>query len=446
MKITGIDISDHRQFKNAKFDFTYPANHKRAGQPMDKVCFIGQSGTGKTTLLNIFWDMYNTWKNPITDTPEQRFGFRFNTQEVKIEVHIRNRISIEIDVSSLIDEDIINITKDPLTKIRYSTVPIIEKISQIDKHSIFIKDSIAREADAFLVDQDGYPKRLVTTTGQAKEDKASYLKWLYEAGSKKNIVLGDLDTVPVWLYLLNDVIEFDESTIPFLLKLGQNANASTTVSELQAWLAKNPRLELAKKCLDPILEKFFLEISPAGEAKAPLALRTKAGVQVPNKYLSTGTRQILATAIPIYKFDTEGTVILFDEPERSLFPDVQRELVEYYTGLAPTAQFFFATHSPIIAASFEPCERFILYFDENGEVKCRNGVAPVGDDPNDVLRKDFGMNPLVNEKGTDAFQKYLDLTKQAKNEPDMNRRMDLLAERAVLGNQYNFPATLHETN
>ena len=58
MKITGIEIGEYRQFKNIKFDFTYPADHAKAGQPLEKVCFIGQSGTGKTTLLNVIWDFF----------------------------------------------------------------------------------------------------------------------------------------------------------------------------------------------------------------------------------------------------------------------------------------------------------------------------------------------------------------------------------------------------
>ncbi|MEK8015262.1 MAG: hypothetical protein VSS75_000235 [Candidatus Parabeggiatoa sp.] len=32
---------------------TYPKGHKKEGMPLNKICFIGQSGTGKTSLLNI---------------------------------------------------------------------------------------------------------------------------------------------------------------------------------------------------------------------------------------------------------------------------------------------------------------------------------------------------------------------------------------------------------
>jgi GTPase SAR1 family protein len=56
MKITKIDITEYQQFKNFVLDLTYPEGHAKAGQPLDKVCFIGQSGTGKTTLLNLIED------------------------------------------------------------------------------------------------------------------------------------------------------------------------------------------------------------------------------------------------------------------------------------------------------------------------------------------------------------------------------------------------------
>ncbi len=41
------------QFKNLELELTYPNGHEKEGQPLDKICIIGQSGTGKTNLLNI---------------------------------------------------------------------------------------------------------------------------------------------------------------------------------------------------------------------------------------------------------------------------------------------------------------------------------------------------------------------------------------------------------
>ena len=53
MKITKISISDFHQFQNFELDLTYPKGHDKVGKPLDKVCFIGQSGTGKTTILEM---------------------------------------------------------------------------------------------------------------------------------------------------------------------------------------------------------------------------------------------------------------------------------------------------------------------------------------------------------------------------------------------------------
>jgi len=53
MKISQIDITEYNPFKNLTLDLTYPKGHPKEGKPLDKVCFLGQSGTGKTSLLNL---------------------------------------------------------------------------------------------------------------------------------------------------------------------------------------------------------------------------------------------------------------------------------------------------------------------------------------------------------------------------------------------------------
>jgi len=49
MKITQIDIKDYNQFQNLTLALTYPKGHEKEGQALDKICFLGQSGTGKTS-------------------------------------------------------------------------------------------------------------------------------------------------------------------------------------------------------------------------------------------------------------------------------------------------------------------------------------------------------------------------------------------------------------
>lgn len=53
MKISNLEIKNYKQFKNLTLDLTYPKGHDKEGQPLEKICIIGQSGTGKTNLLDI---------------------------------------------------------------------------------------------------------------------------------------------------------------------------------------------------------------------------------------------------------------------------------------------------------------------------------------------------------------------------------------------------------
>src|ERR1700744_2146642 len=57
MKVSRLEIKDVTQFKDLDIDLTYPKGHAKEGQPLDKVCFIGQSGTGKTSLLNFIFGL-----------------------------------------------------------------------------------------------------------------------------------------------------------------------------------------------------------------------------------------------------------------------------------------------------------------------------------------------------------------------------------------------------
>lgn len=446
MKIAGIDIGEYRQFKDIKFDFTYPQGHPKEGKPLEKVCFIGQSGTGKTTLLSMIWDFFRLIEDSylvinnlgVVHNNSGDFDVFYNHVTIQI---ASDEFRASYQIKNLKDyENHKQVRVGLLTKWVQEN-SLFYSISNTVKLCLFIKDSISREADAFLFDQKDLPQTFsdfIKTEIQIENEKATREERINESGSKKSVSLGDMQSLSVWQYLLKEINEYDETTVTRITNIIQNTPKNRVQEELQKWVEADPRIKLSEECLNPILSKFFLELDDSEKGKVPVTLRTRHGVKIDSSYLSTGTRQILSTAIPLYKFDTTDTVILFDEPERSLFPDVQRTLIDYYVSLAPKAQFFFATHSPIIASAFEPCERFILYFDETGDVKCRSGVAPEGDDPNDVLRQDFDLSELMLQKGLEEYERYRQLAMQIRAETNEVRKNELIAERIELGNRYNF--------
>lgn len=157
--------------------------------------------------------------------------------------------------------------------------------------------------------------------------------------------------------------------------LKKNADTEGIVSELKVWRQQNPSpFRKIAEALNPILRRFNLEVKTDVKLERPedlyfIQIKNISGdAPVPLAGWSSGTKQVILTAAPFIQLDTWQTIVLIDEPERSLYPDTQVEIVKFYTGLAPDAQFFFATHSPIIASAFEPWEIVELEFNTEGKV------------------------------------------------------------------------------
>ena len=135
------------------------------------------------------------------------------------------------------------------------------------------------------------------------------------------------------------------------------------LKKLEDWKKSefNPIQDVADNCLDKLLANYKLKV------KTELDIKTKDDIgfikiedysnnEIPNGLWSTGTKQVILSALPLYLLKPKHTVILFDEPERSLYPDLQRLIIDFYSGLTEDCQFFYSTHSPRIASSFEPWE------------------------------------------------------------------------------------------
>jgi len=78
--------------------------------------------------------------------------------------------------------------------------------------------------------------------------------------------------------------------------------------------------------------------------------------------------------VPLFALKPKDTIILIDEPENSLYPNIQKEFIDFITLESwneneKSCQFFFATHSPTIASSFDPWEIVELQFNKSGKVE-----------------------------------------------------------------------------
>jgi len=134
--------------------------------------------------------------------------------------------------------------------------------------------------------------------------------------------------------------------------------------------------EKLAEVLNKILNKFHLELNSAIELQKFrnlefIELKAKEGTILPTEKWSAGIKQLIYTILPLYHLRPQEGVIIIDEPESSLHPNTQHILIDFYKSVCPKMQLIFATHSPILASSFEPWEVVDLQFNSNGKVEQR---------------------------------------------------------------------------
>jgi AAA15 family ATPase/GTPase len=432
MKLKNLHIDSYRHLENLHFDFTYQEGHEKAGKPLEKICIIGQSATGKTSLLELVRDCFleldslyvlgnkfsSISNNLIGPNFKGYLEYSFNNTHLKIE---ENKITSNKKEYSYVNsfEEWIAESKFINTglKLIYLSSEIISKeaIETLNKNPLDIFNSIQFMRDTLDI---------------SINEERNYLYQFSQNSDDK-----------IWVTTLNKILNYRKKFTQMLSQLlskGVIGDINKLNKEFEKWSVtnKNPLINFSNH-FNPILNKLNLEIDLVNtEYTIPIKSKMHDEV-IPISSLSTGTKSLLLSMFPVYELDTKDAIILIDEPERSLFPDMQIDLISHYQNLAPKAQFIVATHSPFIAAAFEPEERFILYFDEKGKVAVLKGESPIGDDPNDILHNDFNVN-YYNEFGKAAHKKYLDLKREVYNETKPERKKELIVELAVIGDKYNF--------
>jgi GTPase SAR1 family protein len=429
MKITKLHIDQFKHLENLTFDFTYQSG-ERKGQPLDKICFIGQSATGKTSLLELIYEyISNAFKIQLVDDKSiSEFPFPLKKLDVEIEFLINDTIFNQ-KKNQILFNDKIYLFKNLGGEIT-SLIPYNYK-----SRTFYFKANLISELSVQLLSTN--PIELIE---KYNNDFKNIVDFRYNTDNWEIIFDENIQT-QILLFLLKDILVYRKNftkKMSELIHKGLLANQKKLHSEFEKWQIDNPNsLVDFANIFNPILEKLHLEVDTV-ETEYSIPIKNKKNEEIiPFADTSTGTKQLLLTSLPLHSLDTKDSIILFDEPERSLYPDLQMELMDYYKMLAPDAQMIVATHSPFIAASFEPDERFILSFDEKGKVVVNRGVSPIGDDPNDMLHNDFGIN-YINKAGQKIHKEYVDLKQKMFFEKDEKLKKEYAKKVEEMGDAYNF--------
>jgi predicted ATPase len=376
MKVKELYIKKYHQFEDFKLDLTYPEGHAKAGQPLDKVCFIGQSGTGKTSLLEII-DGFIEYSDTLSYAPDKSLGVggeMLNEAYLSFFVPDNNE---KIDIRALVNDNHIFLHQLNENFKHIHPSDILKKLVNIAYQDI-LANNTKRIVQAYFSNSSPvsicFPVDFTNNT--AKLDSS------YDGKDSPFLNFGGDSYSEVWYKINQKITEYREHQIQKSLAISEITNKVGFKSEeileaakkYQEWEQNNPNplQDLADKVLDKILNKFNLRVRTRLDFEKiedvkTIKIENLEGQEVPYDFQSTGTRQIFLSMLPLYTLKPNRTAIFFDEPERSLYPDIQKEIVDIYTSLTTDCQFFYATHSPIIASSFEPWEIVELKF-KDGKV------------------------------------------------------------------------------
>ncbi len=170
----------------------------------------------------------------------------------------------------------------------------------------------------------------------------------------------------------------------------RSSQAYSELRELLNHTLRNLQLEVEFSMLDKNKEIYF---------------RNATSERIKLKELSGGEREIITKIFPLYISNVKNSVILIDEPEGSLHPNWQNEIVNLYMEVAKknNNQIIIATHSPFIVSAAEKKEYLkILKKEENSIKVIDNSINTFGKKVDEILLEIFRVNglrtPLIEQK------------------------------------------------
>ena len=418
MKISYLHIRNYKQFSDLELDLTYPGGHPKEGEPLDKICIIGQSGTGKTNLLDIIKkstiDFSEHSYLPFSEFVGKVTDDRYITTKFEL-FDGKNAETLFTVNKSHIHGELSNAKQ--IKESKTATLPLYDEIHFLDnekiyfvsvikdmeiKTEIFIDDSLMSEDDKkridtanakmndLLIDANGdytrYEMELSILSDVIKSIKDRYkkssvtntLKNIKKQNFLDRFIVNINESNNSWKLLKANIDNFDREKTDHTKKLSKkllshdNYSKDDFKKDMALWEKKNENiLEKIADDLNSILQKFNLELQIDEDTQSYEELKIKDlsnNTIIEYDELSTGTKNLLSTFIPLKSYKPKDSIILIDEPEMSFYPDIQRQLVELYTTVGENNQLVLATHSPLIASSFEPWEVVELKFDKNNQI------------------------------------------------------------------------------
>ncbi len=422
MKVSYLHIRNYKQFSDLELDLTYPKGHPNEGKPLDKICIIGQSGTGKTNLLDIVkkstvdfseqdknnYLPFSEFVGEDTDDKYIRTKFKlvdekivetlFTMDESKIHGKLLNPIPIgekptarlplydDFTFTEYEKNYFISAVKDVKKQIKLHNESI--QMSQNNKERLLsLEDTMTNLLIKANGDFTKYEMELDILNQQKNQIEDRYYKTKDIPQTLKNLkkknflnkyIVNINEETNSWKLLKERIDSYEIEKTKYTKKLStkllndDNYTKDDYKKDMALWEKDNENiLQKIADDINMIIQKFNLKlhIDEDTQSYEELIIRDLSNdTTIEYDDLSTGAKNLLSTFIPLKSHKPKDSTILIDEPEISFYPNIQRQLTDLYMNIGKNNQLIMATHSPLIASSFEPWEVVELKFDKNNQI------------------------------------------------------------------------------
>lgn len=358
MKVKRLKFKNHKVLGDLDISFQIDSNNT-----LDTIVFIGENGTGKTTILR---EIYN-----LMDLENmQNSGNKIFLELEENEKAILKKYPLEKNNNIIMEEDIL-----------YDCIDIKKEVYDFED-----------------IEKDKYKSKVI------------YLPTEVNFNSLKSV-----DRTFRYKYKFrNEINENLISDLPSAI-----ANKIYVEMIMNEDLPARESKEKVCKEVNSVFESMDLDIEFVGLSKdentVPI-FRNIEGKEFDINGLSSGEKQLFLRALSLKFLNVNNSIILIDEPEISLHPRWQRKIVNVYENIGENNQIIIATHSPHIIGNVKKEQLRVLKKDKEG-IKVMNSDEldeTYGKTVESILMEVMGIINTRNEETTEKIEKLRDLVREDK--------------------------------
>ena len=306
MKVKRLKFKNHKVLGDLDISFQIDSNNT-----LDTIVFIGENGTGKTTILREIYNLMD-FENM------QNSGNKIFLELEENEKAILKKYPLEKNNNIIMEEDIL-----------YDFIDIKKEVYDFED-----------------IEKDKYKSKVI------------YLPTEVNFNSLKSV-----DRTFRYKYKFrNEINENLISDLPSAI-----ANKIYVEMIMNEDLPARESKEKVCKEVNSVFESMDLDIEFVGLSKdentVPI-FRNIEGKEFDINGLSSGEKQLFLRALSLKFLNVNNSIILIDEPEISLHPRWQRKIVNVYENIGENNQIIIATHSPHIIGNVKKEQLRVLKKDK----------------------------------------------------------------------------------